>query len=206
MNVVNAILQTKDFLDKNVCHEVKYLKPSETDGRNYNPQYVHPNVFSMFEPTKDRLPNGIVDSVPGIIVKFQKVSGDLGKNQNIINMLLEFTIWQPGTYVSNSDLEHTETQINGEKASLIYEGDISTQFKRDTSGWHELWNFVEFTRNKILEHNIIGDFRLNHDKIEYGPFSQDGAIIDFHPYYMGWLSFVLETKALVAAREFEELL
>ena len=205
MNVVDTITQVKKFLETEVCCNLTYLKPSKLDGKDYNFQYVNPVVWPMYLPTDDRTGGEI--SSPSVVVKFQKTSEELEKLQTNIIIQLEFSIWRPGSYIEETKPEQQGITVTSSGASVEYRENVIKKFQRDASGWKDLWGFIDYTKSVILEKGLIGNYQLDlNQKIESGPFTQDGAIVDFHPYYFGWLTFGLKSLSTPISKDIDEFL
>lgn len=205
MNVVDAIKSVQKFLEDNVVCNVSYLKPSKKDGKDYDFQYVNPTVWPMYLPSDDR--SGGEISSPSVIVKFQKTSEEIEKLQSNIIIQLEFNIWRPGSYIEESKPEQKGITVTSTGASVEYQENVIKNFQRDASGWVDLWGFIDYTKSILFEKGLIGNYQLDlHQKIESGPFTQDGAIVDFHPYYFGWLTFGLKSLSTPISKDIDEFL
>lgn len=191
MTVINAIESVKKFLEEEVCPEIELLVPNKKDGKEYVEKYANPCVFAFFEPENGRLPEGVEFTTPNITVQFTQGEDNLATSERKVDIVLAFSTWRPGEYRAINDmvLEKIETGEGG--TSIEFKGEITKQLVRNEEGWKDVYNLMELTKGKIISASKIGEFLLEPTQIKYGPYSKDGALIDFYPYYHLWMSFTL---------------
>ncbi|MBR1625594.1 MAG: hypothetical protein IJ681_00450 [Bacteroidales bacterium] len=175
------ILETiQKWLKSEVCSQFKFKKPNDDNISGYNYETVNPDVFLMFPPTRDVNDNKAV--VPSITVQFDKRTDLTTKSQGVMHVRLNFATWDPGVHA------------NGE-------------FQRNVEGWRDVLNFVEATLREIENTEYIDNIRIIKEReIESGPLSEQGAIIDFYPYWFSYISFYCEFRVVSTKKKYSELL
>ena len=207
MTSIKAIHTVKDFLRENVCPNIKYLLPDKEDGREYIETYVNPQVFAFYEPSNERLPEGVEYTTPGIIVQLQQGEDHISANQSNYRLELSFCTWRPGKYTQQNNTELCDIAQKETQISIEYSADINRLFTRNEDGWQDVYHFMEETKKAIISAGHIGDLKFKLDEpVKYGPYTKDGALIDFYPYYYLWMSFTLETIVTPVTREYDDLL
>ena len=76
--------------------------------------------------------------------------------------------------------------------------DKVNQYTRNMDGWRDLWNFADKALQALEGTEYIGGLRLvkENDGISYGPFTEEGTIWDYYPYWFLWIDFTLECGAV----------
>ncbi len=191
MTVIDAITSVKRFLEQKVCPQIELLVPNKKDGKEYVERYANPSVFAFFEPENGRLPEGVEYTTPNITVQFTQGEDNLTTLERRVNIVLAFSTWRPGEYRTMNDMELEKIDVDGQGATIEFKGEIAKQFVRNEEGWKDVYNLMELTKEKIISAGKIGEFSLEPTQIKYGPYSKDGVLIDFYPYYHLWMSFTL---------------
>lgn len=63
-------------------------------------------------------------------------------------------------------------------------------YSRNSDGWKDLYNFQDIALSELENAEFLAGVRLdNAEPITYGPFSEEGQIWDYYPYWCGWVSF-----------------
>ena len=74
-----------------------------------------------------------------------------------------------------------------------YRREPSENFKRNLEGWRDVWSFTDKVLQAIENTEYIAGLRLvKENNIEYGPFTEDGALVSYYPYWFCWVQFTLE--------------
>ena len=206
MTTIDAILSVKEFLEKNVCPKIELLVPNTKDGKNYVEKYANPNVFAFFEPENGRLPKGVEYSTPNIIVQMTQGTDNLATLEKRIDIVLAFSTWRPGEYRQIHDMNFEKIEVEESGVKIEFSGKKDTTLVRNEDGWQDVYNLMELTKKEIVSEGEIGEFALNPTEIKYGPYSKDGALVDFYPYYHLWMSFTLTSIPTPMARDIDELL
>lgn len=192
MTVIDAIKETKAFLEREVCPKIELLVPSTKDGKNYVEKYANPNVFAFFEPENGRLPAGVEYTTPNIVVQFTDGTENLATTEKRINIVLAFSVWRPGEYRKMNDMEFKNIEVEEQGARIEFGGEKQQTLIRNEDGWQDVYNLMELTKQEIIKSSTIGEFALDSTtEIKYGQYQKDGALIDFYPYYHLWMSFTL---------------
>lgn len=208
MNTVAAIHTVMNFLEDKVCPYVQFLVPSKDDAKEYIEQYAHPKVFAFFEPAKGRVPNGVLYTTPNVAVQLQSGSDDVDANEQFYNFVLAFSIWRPGDYNKLKEVELESPGIlEEEEVKISYKAEKERSYIRNEDGWKDVYHFLDETKNAIIYDGQIGNLKLKTSvPIKYGPYSKDGAIVDFYPYYHAWMSFTLQEIVTPVSRNIDKFL
>lgn len=206
MTTIDAILSVKEFLEKKVCPKIELLVPNTKDGKNYMEKYANPNVFAFFEPENGRLPKGVEYSTPNIIVQMTQGADNLATLEKRIDIVLAFSTWRPGEYRQMNDMNFEKIEVEESGVKIEFSGKKDSTLVRNEDGWQDVYNLMELTKKEIVSEGKIGEFALDPTEIKYGPYSKDGALVDFYPYYHLWMSFTLTSIPTPMARDIDELL
>lgn len=194
MTVVEMITDLTEWIDENVCSKVSLKKPTadrKPMDENYTYELITPKAFPMFVPSKDRLPPGIKSDVPSVCV--QLTEGSDGEQRSLrINLL--FSCWNPGTH----------------KEDIIYpEGRTEKAFsyQKNGSGWMDLWNFMDVALAELEKASIIKGMALDGNfPVSYGPYKEQETIVDFYPYWFGYIQFYVKESNRLPAYDYEKFL
>lgn len=206
MTTIDAILSVKEFLEKKVSPKIELLVPNTKDGKNYVEKYANPNVFAFFEPENGRLPKGVEYSTPNIIVQMTQGTDNLATLEKRIEIVLAFSTWRPGEYRQIHDMNFEKIEVEESGVKIEFSGKKDATLVRNEDGWKDVYNLMELTKKEIVSEGKIGEFALSPTEIKYGPYSKDGALVDFYPYYHLWMSFTLTSIPTPMARDIDELL
>lgn len=190
MAIVNDMNKIKDWMQTEVCDKITFKLPSDEiadDGYNY--EMVHPTAWALFTPSKDRLPDDIRAPHPSVCIRITDGEHRPQDGTNTMKLILNFCIWNPGTH--RKDVLLTVTSETG--ATEGYEISPDAQFTRNAEGWQDLYSFMDFTLRAIENAEYIADMRVRvEDGIQYGMTSDKEGLDDFHPYYLGWITFTVQ--------------
>lgn len=190
MAIVNDMNKIKDWLQTEVCDKITFKLPSDEiadDGYTY--ELVHPTAWALFTPSKDRLPDDIRAPHPSVCIRITDGEHRPQDGTNTMKLILNFCIWNPGTH--QKDVLLPVTSETG--ATEGYEVSPDAQFQRNAEGWQDLYNFMDFTLRAIENAEYIADMRVRaEDGIQYGMTSDKEGLDDFHPYYLGWITFTVQ--------------
>lgn len=189
MAIVNDMNKIKDWLQTEVCDKITFKLPSDEiadDGYNY--EMVHPTAWALFTPSKDRLPDDIRAPHPSVCIRITDGEHRPQDGTNTMKLILNFCIWNPGTH--RKDVLLPVTSETG--ATEGYEISPDAKFQRNAEGWQDLYSFMDFTLRAIENAEYIADMRVRvEDGIQYGMTSDKEGLDDFHPYYLGWITFTV---------------
>lgn len=182
MTVVEIVDNITEWTNKNICSQIKLKRAAadrEPSDEGYNYELVTPVAFSLFVPTKEKLPPEIKTSIPSVCVRITE-----GKDNYSIRELqieLAFSTWNTGRH--NEDIIYPDNVL-AEKESFIRNGE----------GWRDLWNFMEIALRQLEINAAINDIEIVKDKpVMFGPYKQQETIPDFYPFWFGYVSFFVKT-------------
>ena len=167
MAVIKQLEIIKNWLETEICPQFKFKQADDENvDATYQYELVNPNVFILYVPPKELI--GEKNRVPSICLQFEEGSESISGGSGVLNLRLQFSIFNPG--------EHNF-------------GD----FKRNTEGWRDVWNFVDYIMERLRNTELIDGIRIiKENGIKYGPISDQGQIPNFYPYYFAWVSFSVE--------------
>lgn len=167
MAVVKQLDKIKAWLEAEICPQFKF---KQADDENVDATYpyklVNPNVFILYVPAKELI--GEANRVPSVCIQFDEGNESMASASGVLNLRLQFATFNPG--------EHTEGN-----------------FKINTEGWRDVWNFIDYIAERLRNVELIDDIRIiKENGIHYGPISDSGQIPNFYPYYFAWMTFSVE--------------
>ena len=181
MAVVKQLDIIKSWLEKEICSQFKFKQADDDHvDASYKYNLVNPNVFILYVPPKEFLE---IDEnrVPSICIQFEDGQESFSDKGGALSIRLIFSIFNPG--------EHTEGS-----------------YKRNTEGWRDVWNFIDYTMERIRNTELIDDLRIvKENGIKYAPIIEDGGQIPY-PYYFAWISFSVEYGIPSSKEEIRHLL
>ena len=163
-------MTTKDIIEgvttwvqDNICTKIELKLPDDSANDNrYSVKMVAPAAFPLFVPAKDRIPPNVKAPIPSVAVQLLEGSDLLKKGERRLKLRLCLSTWNPGTHPGETlhPVEDPDT-LTGYRYETDPQGET---YSRNSDGWKE-------------------------EPIAYGPFSEDGVIWDYYPYWCGWISF-----------------
>ena len=167
MAVIKQLDKIKNWLETEICSQFKFKQADDDNvDATYPYELVNPNVFILYVPPKELI--GEKNRVPSICLQFEEGNESLSATSGVLNLRLQFSIFNPG--------EHN-----------------FGEFKRDTEGWRDVWNFIDYIMERLRSTELIDGIRIiKENGIKYGPISDQGQIPNFYPYYFAWVSFSVE--------------
>ena len=144
----------------------------------------------MYIPTQDRKPPDVAAPIPSLCVQLLK--GKHAPAQHIGQMTIQLALatWNPGQHGSEMAVPEQDPQALG---GVKYRREPSENFKRNLEGWRDVWSFTDKVLQAIENTEYIAGLRLvKENGIEYGPFTEDGALVSYYPYWFCWVQFTLE--------------
>ena len=204
MPIVDSIEVVREWLDANVCPLVMLKLPddSATDA-SYPYKLVNPAAFSLFVPSKDRMPPNVAAPIPSVCVQLISGEDDLIARTRGIKLRLFFAAWDPGyhgpdIFTPLADGSGTYQQYN-EQASAL--------FTKNGEGWRDVWSFVDTTLRTVENAEYMGDLRVIKEQgITFGPVSEQDAVPDFYPYWFAWAEFSVEEALTRNPKSYQHLL
>lgn len=181
MAVVKQLEKLKSWLETEICPQFEFKQPNDENvDATYTYKLVNPNVFILYVPPKELI--GEANRVPSVCILFDEGNESMREASGVLNLRLQFSTFNPG--------EHTEGG-----------------FTRNTEGWRDVWNFVDYIMRKLRDTELIDDLRIvKENGIHYGPISDQGQIPNFYPYYFAWMTFSIEYGIPSSKAQIKDLL
>lgn len=181
MAVIKQLDKIKSWLEAEICPQFKFKQADDENiDVTYNYELVNPSVFILYVPPIELI--GEANRVPSICIQFDDGNESLASASGVLNLRLHFSTFNPGEHAKDS-------------------------FNINTDGWRDVWNLVDFTAKKLRETELINDIRIiKENGIKYGPFSAQGQIPQFYPYYYAWMAFSVEYGIPSSKAQIRELL
>lgn len=196
MSVVNMLDKVTEWVDANICSEIKLKAPPASDkdptDAGYDYQLVKPAAFPLFVPAKDKTPPGIQSPIPSVCVRFLQGQESLSDSQGSVGMQLCFSTWDPGIHgedLLNMEEDGSWKRWDGPEAAAF--------FRRSAGGWRDAWNFVDIALRKLGNTTTVGGFQLDRSTpIEFGPLTDQGEIVEAYPLWFAWVKFSINYSLL----------
>jgi len=200
MTITTAVDGIVEWLNKEVCPNLWFKCPpddQEPDDDDYEYKLVHPVAFPLFIPPVDLLPEGKDINAPSICVTLMQGSDNCVQKDRRLDISLSFCVWNPGEYVEDW-LNPDGKERNGKSAE----------------GWRDLWNFIDYTAQKIQSATYIGGLEvMRQNDWQYGPYRQASMDtryaqeqISDYPLWFGFYRFQLRCALLPNNPDIEKML
>jgi len=209
MTLTQSIDKVVSWLAENVCSQITLKLPD--DDRNdveYPVESVHPAAFPLYVPGKDRLPPSVPAPIPAVCVQIMEGSDDLLKSRRQLKIRLCLSCWNPGTHGEEVLHSKKDDSKTGGYSYYRVTGEAARAYSRNMDGWRDAINFADMVLREVENTEFIAGHRLVKESgIKYGPFTEDGDICDYYPYWHNWISFTLEAGIpVVTPKEYEDFL
>lgn len=186
MTIVKALDALTEWAQENICNEIMLKVPPpnlEANDSGYDYTLAHPTAYTMFLPTGDKLPKGIISEYPGLVVSPIKTQDDLVRKTCRIDVQLMFCVWDPGQHSEDLFLPNKDGTYRRQKLG-------AAKFIRNGNGWRDAWNFMDIARRKI--ESITAPAGLCLDKsmpVECGPLVEQDAVPNYYPFWYTVMNF-----------------
>ena len=122
----------------------------------------------------------------------------LAKRRQLQNRLC-LACWNPGEH----GLEKLIPRQNpAAVAGISYfhpTGEAAKTYARNMEGWRDSYNFADLVLRTLEVTEYVEGLRVVKESgIKYGPFTEEGNIWDYYPYWHNWISFTLECGVVAA--------
>lgn len=99
-------------------------------------------------------------------------------------------------------------KATGGYSYYVNTGEAAKTYSRNMDGWRDCYNLADLVLREIETAEYIAGHRLVKEQgIKFGPFTEDGNVWDYYPYWHSWISFALEIGTTPAIpKEYEEFL
>lgn len=182
--IVSVIDTLTKWAKENICSEIR-LKVPPNNGEAMDVGYAYrlenPEAIPMYVPPSDKMPDGIRFATPSLCVRFINAGDSLNRDEGYVGIQFLFSVWDPGDHGEDVFLP------NGDGT---YRKQNDPNFAKGGSGWRDVWNFVDIARRALESVTSIEGLAIDKSTdIEYGPITEQEAIVDFYPFWYSWLSF-----------------
>lgn len=188
MGSLNDMRSIKKWLEDNVCPQVKLKVYREDADLSKQADYVHPLVYENMIPEADFLKENEYNA-PAIAIEFLKTKDDINDSSRIIDIRLCVLTYSHG----------------------LQPGDVlkkDVQYQRNYDGFQSYMNFIDIIMKEIEKAEEIGGFALDRSvAIETGQMTDEyGTIIDYYPFFAGYVSFSIQRTLLTTTKVYDDLL
>ena len=205
MSIVTTIETIREWLENNVCNEVKLKLPDDNAvDASYPYQLVNPAAFSLFVPTSDRLPPRVAAPVPSVCVQLIEGVDDMTESARNIRIRLYFSAWDPGTHGP----DYYKKNENGSGGYIQwYNDEARAYFRKSGDGWMDAWNFVDTAIRKLENAEYLNGLRIAKENgIKFGSMAEQESIPDYYPFWFAWIELTIEENLTRNPKEYNEFL
>ena len=202
MTVVCVLDALTKWARENICPKILLKVPPDNDkdaeDAGYEYQLTHPAAFTLYVPTKEKLPPGILSPMPSVCVRFVEGADNLSNSKGSIGVQLCFSAWDPGT--------HGQDELFPNPDGTYRKGEAGT-FSRNGDGWRDVWNMVDIALLEVESVTNIDGLVIDRSvPVKFGPFTEQESIPDFYPFWFAWVSFSVSYPITRNIRDIENLL
>ena len=173
MTVTEGIHALAKWLESEVCPHIKLKVPSnERQTAAYDYQLANPSVHKMYAPPAKLAQQVNREICPGILVHLVNGRDMPRESARALRFRLLLSVWNPGLHAEDA-------------------GADAAPFEANADGWNDVWNFMDLLLQRLRNAEQIGGvLRVKAEEgFDYKPYQEDGAIIDFYPFYFAELEF-----------------
>lgn len=206
--VVEVMDIITEWAKAEICSKIKLKMPPEEDTESntagYNYTQIEPACFPFFIPSKDKLPPPILSPFPSLCMRIIEGSDDLTTNTGSITVEFCFSTWSTGTHGKDILIPDKENGLhfkewNGKEAEQY--------FKSNFDGWRDCWNWIDIGLRAVGSSATIKGIQIDRRvPITYGPFTDQGNLIDNYPFWFAWLRFAVKRPLIRNIEEYNDLL
>lgn len=210
MTIANNLDTIVAWIQENICPQVQLKQPNdEKNDHRYELKLVHPSAFAMLVPNKERMQPNIATPIPSICTQILKGKDNPKEHLRHLDIQLALSAWNPGEHGTEKMEAVKNPDVLGGYSFQKYQGEpLNQSYQRNYEGWRDVWGFTDKVVQIIENTEYIAGLRvMQEDGIEYGPFTEEGAIVDYYPYWFCWIRFSLECGlARKTPKAYEDLL
>ncbi|MFR4977674.1 MAG: hypothetical protein ACLUDG_01960 [Butyricicoccus sp.] len=207
MSVVHLIDTVTAWADKQICQKVKLKLPAdnlEANDAGYHYTLVTPAAFATYTPTTEKLPPNIHAPIPSLCVRILSGEDSLATNNGTAEIQMCFSAWDPGLH--GADIFNPSKDKPGTWERWDTE-EAKQYFKRNGTGWRDIWNFVDVALRAVESMPIIEGYRIEPNApIKFGPLTEQEAIPDFYPLWFVWISFKITYPLVRNIEDYQKFL
>ena len=182
--IVTVIDTLTEWAKDHICKAIRLKVPPDNFSpvdSGYSYKLENPEALPMYLPPSDKLPKSVRFTHPSLCVRFLKAGDSMTKNEGYVDIQFLFSVWNPGDHGEDLYLPNWDGS---------YYKQTDAAFEKGSSGWRDVWNFVDIARRELESVTSIKGLIIDKSTdIEYGPITEQEAIVDAYPYWYSWLSF-----------------
>ena len=203
MTLVQSIDNVVDWLRENVRSQISLKLPDDyKNDTGYDVEFVNPAAFPLYVPGKDRLPPSVPAPIPSVCVQLMEGSDDLLKRNRQLQFRLCLACWNPGEYGGEILYARNAPKTDVGYSYYHQTGEAAKTYARNMDGWRDSYNFADLVLRELENTEFIVGHRLVKESgIKFGPFTEEGNIWDYYPYWHNWISFTLEAGVVAKTPE-----
>lgn len=191
MTVVEIIDTITEWARQEICKKIKLKCPPEDTQANaegYDYKLVHPACFSLFVPTKDKLPPTVISPIPSICVRVIEGEDNMSAQKGALTIEFCLSTWDTGI--------HGKDVLEPIGSNRFKISDMEG-YQKDGGGWRDAWNLLDVVLRELESISSIGGLQIDRTSpVKFGPYTEQESIPDFYPFWFAWVRFKV-TRALV---------
>lgn len=201
MSVVETIDKITAWTAKEICSKIKLKCPpddTEANADGYQYKLVNPACFSMFVPTKDKLPLGALSPIPSVCVRVVEGEDYMSQNTSSLTVELCLSTWDTGIH---------EKDVLEPVGNMQFKTNDTEGFRKDGGGWRDAWNLLDITLQAIESCTSIDGIQIDRiTPVKFGPYTEQESIPDLYPFWFTWVRFKVTRSLARNIKEQENLL
>lgn len=209
MTLTQSVDKVVEWLNREVCNQITLKVPDDyRNDTSYNVETVNPAAFPLYLPAKEHLPPSVAAPIPSVCVQLMEGEDKLIEKQRRLQIRLCLSCWNPGEHGEELLIPRENVAALGGISYFHPTGEAAKTYVRNMDGWRDLYNFLDLTLMQLENTEYIEGHRVvKENGIKYGPFTEDGNIWDYYPYWHHWITFTLEAGVVARTPDaYENLL
>lgn len=204
MTITETLDNLQEWFTENLCNKIELKVPTD-EALDGEVELTHPATFALYVPAKDRIPPNVKAPIPSLCIQLMDGEDKTLDHQRRLNIRLCFAVWNPGLQTGTSFYPEEDDEQPMQRR--YHKGTESPTYTRNLDGWRDAWNFVDRAISLLESTSTIKGLRIvKEDGISYGPFTEDGAIWDYYPYWHSWIKLTLEAGLAPNIPDYSDLL
>lgn len=182
MSVSKTMHTLRQWIEDNVCSQIKLKVEKSPMTDKYDYELVHPKAWLMFEPPDDaRKAPSLIPKNPSILVQLVDATDDPIHNEQRMNIRLHLVLWDPGTHGKDVFLRAEDGRyVRGDSES----------FTPSMAGMEDAFNLLDTTLDALKQTVDLPGFSVRQqDGITFGHYQSADGIPNYYPYYLMWIDF-----------------